>query len=157
MFITCACEHCDQNIEFATDDFQESHRTGTAIYGQKVQCPGCGTETALFISQSPPIVSRPGKPMTKATKVALVILVAASLASIGAGVVISKYGIEAILGTVGLTAGALIYVAVILGGLLLAIFWILFPVLMYFQLKRSNMLLETVERNTRPATGQKTH
>jgi ribosomal protein S27E len=158
MFITCACEHCDQNIEFATDDFQESRRTGSVVYGQSVECPGCGKETALFISQSPPMLRGPGKPMTKATKVALVILVAASLASAGAAVVIRKYGIEAILGTVGLTVTAMIYIAVGLGILLLAIFWILFPVLMYFQLKRSNVLLETVERNTRrgPATNEKT-
>lgn len=49
MFVTCPCEHCGQNIEFATDDFQEESRTPDAILGQTVECPGCKNQTQLHI------------------------------------------------------------------------------------------------------------
>jgi hypothetical protein len=155
MFITCACGHCGQHIEFSADDFQEVHRTPEAIFGQDVKCPGCGMETALLISQAPPKIKGPRKPLSKAAKIIITIFVGVVLTIAAAAAVIHKYGIEAVASTVGLTAGAMIYMAVAVGIFLLAIFWILFPVLMYFQLRRSNALLESVERNTRPAIAKK--
>ena len=159
MFITCACEHCDQHIEFSTDEFQEVRRTPDAVFGQDVECPGCGRNTALLISQTPPALplKRIRKPMTRGERMTAIIFVAVAFAAIGLLIVIRIYGADAIGASVGLTASALISLAILGGVVLLAIFWILFPVLMYFQLKRSNALLEAVERNTRQAPATKLH
>jgi DNA-directed RNA polymerase subunit RPC12/RpoP len=48
MIAKCPCNHCDENIEFATEEF---------ISGSSVACPHCGMETMPFLS--PPSPTRP--------------------------------------------------------------------------------------------------
>src|ERR1035441_2321510 len=48
MIAKCPCEHCGENIEFATEDF---------LPGGRVACPHCGVETAIYIS-SPSLISK---------------------------------------------------------------------------------------------------
>jgi NAD-dependent SIR2 family protein deacetylase len=61
MFITCPCDKCGQNVEFSSDDFQESSRTVNNVVGQTIKCPHCGKDTALLISRpaGPPPTFRP--------------------------------------------------------------------------------------------------
>ena len=42
-FVTCACKHCGENIEFARDHA-----------GTLVNCPHCQSETVLFVASLPP-------------------------------------------------------------------------------------------------------
>ena len=148
MFITCSCDHCAQHIEFSTDDFVESTRTETAILGQPVSCPGCEKKTRLVIPQTPPRHVMP-KSLSRLPWKLIIIGILAIFAISAAVVFIRIVGVEQTASTMGLTVGALIYAFVGVCVFLLAVFWLLFPVLMYVQLKRSNELLEIVERNTR--------
>jgi hypothetical protein len=43
----CQCQHCQGNIEFARDGFDEMGRSGDRIVGQYIGCPHCGKETVL--------------------------------------------------------------------------------------------------------------
>jgi DNA-directed RNA polymerase subunit RPC12/RpoP len=47
MIAKCPCEHCEVNIEFATEEF---------LSGSTITCPHCGKETHLFVSpQAKPV------------------------------------------------------------------------------------------------------
>jgi len=51
-FVTCACQHCNGNIEFDASLFQT---------GAVTTCPHCGMETPLFI----PTISKPAEKKTE--------------------------------------------------------------------------------------------
>lgn len=44
MIAKCPCEHCGENIEFATEEF---------LSGSRIACPNCGKETLLSVSPKP--------------------------------------------------------------------------------------------------------
>ena len=59
MIAKCPCDHCGENIEFATEEF---------LSGSSVACPHCGKETFLSVSPKPkPSASSPPKPVAPAT------------------------------------------------------------------------------------------
>jgi len=56
MIAKCPCDHCGENIEFATEEF---------LSGSSITCPHCGNETTLSVTPKlksqniPPSLSRP--------------------------------------------------------------------------------------------------
>lgn len=151
MFITCSCERCHQPIEFSTDDFVEFHRAAWAIYGQNVNCPGCEKQTRLYIPQTipqmPPVMN---SPRLKKRNFPLIAGAVLAILVISIGIfALSRIGVENASERAGTAVGGLILTILFSFAILLGISWLLFPLLMYFQLKRSNELLEMVERNTR--------
>jgi len=156
MFIKCSCHGCGQNIEFSTDDFQEDHRTATSIFGQLVPCPSCANETRLYIPQPPaslPATNRRPESVRKRLVIFGIIIAAVTLC-FAIGWALNKFA-EQIATVVGGGIGLTVTIAATVFVVVLALFWILFPIVMYFQLKRSNELLERIERNSRTDVSKK--
>ncbi len=155
MFIKSECHHCGQNIEFATDDFQEDHRTEAAVFGQFVPCPSCSTQTRLYIAPPPPRTIQRRRPESFRKRLAIVgIIIGAVALCFAIGWVINKFA-DRVAEVAGGGVTAAYTICAVLFIIVLGLFWLMFPVVMYFQLKRSNELLERLERNTRPMAEKK--
>lgn len=159
---TCSCNHCGDSIEY-----------DGAHAGQTTACPICGLDTVLPVPMAtltPRAVNAPSQDRsirrllawfhrhrwriaitTIALLFATVVIVAVWKAP-EAAALIGIGGAVDVIQIIGLVIAALLFV--------LAIMWILFPVVVYFQLRDANRLLYRIEQNTRsvlnnPATGAK--
>jgi hypothetical protein len=138
--VKCNCNQCSGHIEF-----------DAASAGQSVTCPHCGMDTILFVPEGrpPPALAmvRASKPRITARAIFIIIAVLLATVFIGAACkyVILQNALGQGLGVVGMLIGA--FVLVIL--FMIVLLWILFPVFMYFGMKRLEELLERIDRNTR--------
>lgn len=54
MIANCPCEHCEVNIEFATEEF---------LSGSTIICPKCGKDTTLYVSPQAKPAPEPAEPV----------------------------------------------------------------------------------------------
>lgn len=155
MIVKCHCMYCQGPIEFDLADFVQSGESPAERLGQKVECPHCKKETVLAVKKKRVAFSNrqtdwfPSDSITAQGKTHLVTI------AIGAGAIILLIILFAfvihdnpgLLGRIG--EGGISLLAALIGGALaivgfiLACFWIIFPWMVYTQLKR-------IEANTRP-------
>ncbi len=140
--VTCHCNHCSGHIEFASEGA-----------GQSIVCPHCGIETVLYVPQvpTPPTISPRFRIPYSTLKPFIIIASAAIVLAVIAGFIGER--IMTVLGVAlsGIVGAALIVGAAIVGALIFIWFvlWVIFPVFVYYGLKRMENLLEEIERNTR--------
>lgn len=159
---TCNCNRCGGSIEY-----------DGAHAGQTTACPLCGFDTVLSVPAAkltPRAVNAPSQDRSRSrllaslhrhrwwiaiTTIALlfatVVIIAVWKAPEAAGL-LGIQGAVTVMQITGLVIAAFLFVLVIM--------WILFPVVVYFQLRDANRLLYRIEQNTRsvlnsPATGAK--
>ena len=135
MLAKCNCQSCGGGIEFDVE------QTGASI-----ECPHCQQPTLLRAAFRPASRS-PGKNGK---------LIAWYIGIIG-GVLVLIVGLSLYLhiltplDVAAGTGGGLMFIIVAIGGILLfvlAIFWLIFPWMVYGQMKRINASLEKIEINT---------
>lgn len=160
MFTKCNCMYCQGPIEFNLADFIPSGESPSERLGQKVPCPHCSKETVLSIKKEN--IRLPNRPFihpadaaaakkNRGLKIALAILAAIIVLT---ALIVAIYENEV---SAGQIAGAgLNLVVVIIGAVIailaftLAIFWLVFPWLMYSQSNQILDVLKQIEINTRP-------
>lgn len=162
MFAKCHCMYCQGPIEFDLADFIADGETATERTGQKVTCPHCGRDTVLSIKKA--LVRFPARAAfihpadgdqgkkNRWLKIALlsvaaVIILAVIIVAIYESQVSAGQIAGAGFGLIELTIGVIIAIV----GFVLAVFWIVFPWLMWNQSNQIIELLKQIEQNTRPA------
>lgn len=132
----CPCNNCSSNIEFEADQA-----------AQTVSCPHCGLETILFI---PSAVRPSASPRRKVSLTAKLITLAVLLFLTLVGLIV-WFGLSTpeLVRFAGGAIGLVIAVIVACFLVLWAILWVIFPVFVYYGLKRLEKLLGAIERNTR--------
>jgi DNA-directed RNA polymerase subunit RPC12/RpoP len=141
MFITCECNHCSGHIEFEAENA-----------GETVACPHCGLDTVLFIRRRPAPPPRKrffDRPSKRAIWLAVAIVATTALVIVGARVI--EPVIETVLPAIGSVLGLVLALVVCVLVIMWAVLWILFPVFVYFQLRKTILLLTQIEANSRPA------
>ncbi|MGA3163766.1 MAG: hypothetical protein ABSD77_06170 [Verrucomicrobiota bacterium] len=143
MLVTCPCNYCEQNIEFEAADFVQSGVGISSIFGQTIPCPHCGKDTILTMPLSKKGTSMVStKELRGRTK--LIVLGIAALVLAIIFTITWKFP-DAVSGiSVGVFSGGAAILVLIIAALLLvlAIFWLIFPWMVYSMLKK-------IERNTR--------
>lgn len=136
MITVCPCQVCSEKIEFDADSA-----------GQTTACPHCNADTLLFI----PSGGRPasGSPRSKNRRLLTALALGSGLLVLLL-LVLGRFSIlnELVLltGSTAMAIGALVVAVLVL---VWAVLWIVFPVFVYFLLRRQSELLEQIERNTR--------
>jgi hypothetical protein len=139
MLTKSTCQNCGGHLEFDVDDT-----------GKEIECPHCQQQTLLRAAfrQSPPkgSIARPRK-----TGIIIIVVICQLiiLGTIGG----AYYFLRPSPGDVAADAvgGLGFLIACVLGVLafILAVFWLIFPWMVYSMLKRMNDTLEKIEANTR--------
>jgi uncharacterized membrane protein len=135
-FAKCNCTNCSGHIEF-----------DTVHVGQQVNCPHCGLDTVLFAPPSPARL----RAIEGRSRLKRLILIA--VLGILAAVVVIYLGINYLwqLGAVaGVAIPGLLGVAILVLVIYLAVMWLLFPVVVYRELRRANETLDQIQKNTQP-------
>lgn len=151
MLAKCSCQHCGGSIEFDADGLERSGSTGHRVLGQMIDCPHCGKSTQLYLNLSEFVnPNRPKQP--KKIKYGWFyvlggILVAIILAYFF-GERIGNF-IAEIFPIVGGAVGGLILLSFFVLILILAVFWIIFPWMVYSMLHSIREELRRIEANTR--------
>lgn len=139
-FAKCKCRHCDGSIEF-----EREHA------GESAECPHCGIETELFIPAEMPST----RAQLKVWKRRWLLPLAAVC---GLGLIVAALNKlfntqpEMVGQLFGGVLGAVVFLAAAFLVLLWAILWIIFPVFVYYGMRRMEKLLTQIERNTRKET-----
>ena len=134
MNITCPCHVCSQPVEFDSADA-----------GKSTVCPHCSMETLLFQPRKM-TASAGSKPMSAKNLVLIAVVLIVLIAILLSGYLGFISTLVVMTGGIAGAAALLILGAFVL---LWAILWIVFPVFMYYGMKRQEKLLEHIERNTR--------
>ncbi|SRR6266404_3962826 len=135
MLFNCPCEHCGNRIEFEAENA-----------GQLAQCPNCGRETTLYVSKSSPSApASPGGPSRPVLKIAIAIGIVAAIGSVAYLV----FTYDQFVRGIGALGGGILGLIIVVFLFILALLWVLFPVLVYFSLRRLEALLQKTERVTR--------
>lgn len=148
MNVNCQCDHCGGVLEFEADLFERrpaGEQTALGkILGQSIDCPACGKSTVLYL---PSITVAPARRRSRRIWAVLIVLLC-----LGFGLLAFQQ-IESVLRDVGLFAGGVLTIIV---GAVLAVFavvltlmWILFPIVVYLQLKKIVLSLQSIDRKTR--------
>jgi hypothetical protein len=137
MLVKCICTNCAGHLEFEEENA-----------GETIPCPHCGFETILTL---PGTVALDSELLAfnrrRMLRRRLLSLVAALLVLGGFGYALYRWGVpwlEDLLPSIDSTAKAL---AVLLLGCALipfALFWLVFPILLFFQFRKATQLLTRV-------------
>jgi hypothetical protein len=143
MLVTCPCNHCDQNIEFEASEFIRSGDGAKDTFGQTIPCPHCGHNTILTMPHSK-LVAYMGPDNTLRGRTKLIVLCIAALVLAYIIFIIWKFPEMISDISVGIFHGGAAIVAIIVSVWLfvLAVFWLIFPWMVY-------CLLKQIEQNTR--------
>ncbi len=153
MFAKCDCMYCQGPIEFDLTEFVPGGETATERTGQKVTCPHCGKETILSVKKKKvafnarpefihPADAAAGKThwLTIAFGTGIII----TLIIVLAFAIHTNPGMLGAIGQGGVDIiAALITCTIAILGIVLAVFWLIFPWMVY-------SLLKQIELNTRP-------
>lgn len=131
MFLKTECAHCGQSIEFPDELKEQTH-----------PCPKCQQPVWLQTRSTPRVPrefalgnKRPRQnPLTKLHPLWILLIIGVVIAGTLA-LLIKIYGVDTLLGWIGLYGVNLTALIIGLGALVLIVFWVLFPVLVYQQLK----------------------
>jgi hypothetical protein len=132
----CFCQHCSGHLEFDVEHI-----------GTMIECPHCQMETPLYRAPglSPATASRSRRWLNVVLAAALLLVVAGGAycgftywTATESATETASFGITFF----GLLGGFMVGVLL----LVLAVFWLLFPVLTYLQLRRIEKLLENPAR-----------
>lgn len=143
MFVKCPCNHCGNHLEFLNDPEHD---------GLEIECPSCGMMTRLFVPAAPraptserliSFIGHHRKPITVYSTIGLVLVL---LWIIGPHIP-DKAAVEVATG-IGQIGGGVIVTAILIFLLILLILWIVFPMFVYFQLKRIQTEIIAMRRNS---------
>jgi hypothetical protein len=137
MLVKCICTNCAGHLEFEEENA-----------GETISCPHCGFETVLILPGTKALdpellaLSRRRALRRRGLQLAATVLVLA-----GFGYALYRWGvpwIEDLMPSVDSTVKAM--VVLVLGCVLvpLAIFWLLFPILLFVQLRKGTELLTRI-------------
>jgi DNA-directed RNA polymerase subunit RPC12/RpoP/uncharacterized membrane protein len=147
----CWCTHCKGHIEFDSD-----------AAGETIQCPHCQQDTVLFVPRPGPRSYLPEQlePEPEAPPIAKdktiwirrgVITAGALFILVSIGAVIRDMMKRGVFGEfIGRSATGLFGVIVAVAILFWIVMWLLFPIVVYFQLKRMNETLADIRDGKRP-------
>lgn len=139
MIVKCACQNCGQNIEF------EAEHDGTFV-----DCPGCARPTRLLIpgpgrhrAFSAPNAKK-SFPWAKVIGIAVAVVIVIATVI----VLVNTFGVEQTASTTGtvLGFGIIGIIELVLGILafVLAVFWLIFPWMMYAKMSKVIEVLEQI-------------
>jgi hypothetical protein len=141
MLTKCECNHCSERIEFEAENS-----------GETVACPHCGMETVLLIPKRRLSLQKIERHPRHGNSLIWIIVGGVVTALLVAALI---YWIVPVVQMLLPAAGAIMVLtltlAVSLLMFILGVIWIVFPVFVYFQLRRTIQLLTAIESNTRPA------
>jgi hypothetical protein len=143
MLVKCICTNCATHLEFEKENA-----------GEKIDCPHCGFETTLFLpGQEPndPVIEELTR---KARRKKFLIIGGSTLLVVGGvGAGLYFWALPLVRGVLPESAGVVIPILLLVGACLLiplVLFWMIFPVLLFLQLRTLNGHLATIEMNLRP-------
>jgi NAD-dependent SIR2 family protein deacetylase len=120
----CKCQHCSGSIEF-----ENQH------VGRTTECPHCQMETVLYVVQIKPVKA------SRSKRTVLIIL------SIPLLFLVSMLALRSVdLSKAALAAGSFTTLMVLILGIMLTIFWLIFPWMVYFKMSRLEKILESIEK-----------
>jgi uncharacterized membrane protein len=156
MLAKCSCQHCGGSIEFDADGLERSGSTARRVLGQVIDCPHCGKSTQLYLNLAEFVTPMPARWPTQAQPKRnrygwLYVLLGITVVIVLTYFFGKKAGnfIADVFPIVGGAVGGLIFLAVAILILFLAIFWIIFPWMVYSMLRRLHEELKRIEINTR--------
>jgi hypothetical protein len=143
MLVKCICTYCAGHLEFEEENA-----------GEKIKCPHCGFETTLFLPGNEPDEELAPRKATGLRGKRPLILAAAAVLVLGAlGYSLYRWVLPPLKDWLPFTDSPVLPVLV-LGIALLLVFlvlaWVLFPVLIYFQLRRMTEVLAGIQVALRP-------
>ena len=137
----CLCQHCSNEIEFDPADL-----------GFEVTCPICTMPTMTYrinpVKLPRSQVAAPGLSNTKRRVIAYSFIVLALLAVLFYMVLPGHTAGERLNAAYAITAGSSQLVLLLSAAIILTVFWIIFPIFVYFQMR--GLRLETKETNRLP-------
>lgn len=146
----CDCFHCGCHIEFDANEFiyssQDSHRR----YGQSVACPHCGKSTHLYLPRNSATTAAAAlsigkRQESRAGKTLLI--VGGGLFLLVVCLLAFMFREQAGAATGGLLGGIFGTVLLVLGIILVA-FWVIFPWMVYYQSRQIQRVLEQIRDKT---------
>jgi hypothetical protein len=151
MITTCSCRHCGNHIEFDQEDFTP---------GTKVECPHCQKQTLLSVPKSKAsrqsfdeavrAAPSPGENRSSKNPLVLTLLVVfIAIVFIFVGKAVMQLPAMQIedgpVGLIMMLIGAVVLFAVVA----LCVFWLVFPVFMYYGMQRQEELLRQIASSVR--------
>jgi len=141
MLIKCICTNCAGHLEFDDDNV-----------GTTINCPHCGFDTKLFDRDIPSADAQAGESPRKRRRIPLWIIKLAALVLVLAGIGYALYEwgqslVEPFLPNGVGTPVTIVALALVCLGFLWLIVWTLFPVLLFFELRKITELLARPKRD----------
>ena len=137
MLVKCICTNCAGHLEFEEENA-----------GETIPCPHCGFETVLFLpgtrALDPELLALSRR---RALRRRLLPVGAGLLVLAGCGYALYRWGVPWIQDTMpSIDSTAKAMVVLVLGCALvpLALFWLLFPILLFLQLRKGTQLLSRI-------------
>lgn len=150
-FAKCRCQHCSGHIEF---DAALLEAAADSVFGQTVECPHCKMDTVLYREPpaEPPVAirldaTRPRRKLSAVKKFTLVAIILAGIIGTTLAYFIVK-NVEAVAQVASGLIGVIFFAVV--GGIaiMIALLWIIFPVFVYYGIRRLEAVLQKIEHHS---------
>lgn len=144
MLTKCICTYCAGHLEFEEENA-----------GEKIKCPHCGFETTLFLPGEEPEMEESLKESGRLARLKLPLIVtgAALLVLVGLGYCLNRWVLPPLKLWLPYTESPVLPIMILVAGflgLLLLIAWIVFPALMFLEMRKLTTAVQAIEANGRP-------